>query len=335
MRFFLILPLFLLLAQFSTAQQGTTLEEYRYLTKGYAYQKGMGLDATKEGYTFSKLYTASNKVEFVGMYRDGKASPQAILCVFDKGLTDNSFLCLPNNDSAKDIMELYEQDRKGILSYERRKAFDKALVELLFHQMSPMAPDLVSNIAVPPSDLIPTSYEQSERLTPKGIAPQPLVASSPTAPSYPVNRPGQTSTRPSAPSTTPAATTIPIPRSYDAPPAQAAPPAQPYDYLPKSGRIIAKDAPRSTNLRVNTNLYERPLTYQPSVITNTKKKGKVVVKICVNASGEVTSAKFTQRGSTSLDNYLRQLAEDNAHQLRFAPNQQVEQCGTITYIFNL
>ena len=38
---FLIFPVILL------AQSETTIEEYKYLTKGYAYQKEMGLDGIK------------------------------------------------------------------------------------------------------------------------------------------------------------------------------------------------------------------------------------------------------------------------------------------------
>ncbi len=311
MRFYLILP-FLLVFGASIAQQGTTLEEYRFLTKGYAYQKEMGLDASKEGYTFNTLHTAQNGIAFIAMYRRGNSTPQAILCIFDQGISPNSFLCMPNNAAAKDIVALYEKDRNNMLSYEKRKALDKAMSELLFVQMGERSS--ANTLAQAPT----TTY-QPEVFTPRGTSSQPLVATAKTAPSYPVQAPRVNNDDPweGLPITATAPTTTP--KSYDYPAA-----------TPNNAA-----APNAANLKVSFALDNRPISYQAPLNTSTRKKGKVVIKLCVSPNGDVLSSKFTQRGSTSLDATLIQLALDNASNIKFQQNSQPEQCGTITYAFNL
>ena len=64
------------------AQSETTLDEYKYLTKGYAYQKEMGLDGGKEGYAIKSLFTASNGIEFRSLLKD-KAEMKGILVILN------------------------------------------------------------------------------------------------------------------------------------------------------------------------------------------------------------------------------------------------------------
>lgn len=312
MRFHLILP-FLLLFSYSNAQQGTTLEEYRYLTKGYAYQKEMGLDASKDGYDFRALHTAQNGIEFIAMYRVGGMAPQAILCIFDKGISPNSFLCLPNNAAAKDIVALYEKDRANTLSYEKRKALDKALSELLFVQMGERSNGNV--YAQAPA----TATYQKEVFTPRGTSSQPLVATAKSAPSYPVQAPKVNTNDPweGLPITATQTTTPPV--SYDYP-----------VVAQKNIEVLS-----AANLKMDFSLDNRPISYQAPLNTATRKAGKVVIKLCVSSNGDVISSKFTQRGSTSLDATLIKLALDNATNIKFQQNNLPEQCGTITYAFNL
>lgn len=80
-------------------------------------------------------------------------------------------------------------------------------------------------------------------------------------------------------------------------------------------------------------LGSRGLVYEPKIEDKSQKSGKVVVKVCVNKQGNVTSAKYTQRGSSTADSYLISLAEKSAKKYRFTPSNTDEQCGSITIDF--
>lgn len=73
----------------------------------------------------------------------------------------------------------------------------------------------------------------------------------------------------------------------------------------------------------------------PKITENSQKQGTVVVRICVDESGKVTSADFTQKGSTTSDNRLKELAVSNARKWRFSAGSVDRQCGTITYRFRV
>lgn len=79
----------------------------------------------------------------------------------------------------------------------------------------------------------------------------------------------------------------------------------------------------------------RGLSYSPKIQDNTQKSGKVVVKVCVNATGEVVSAEYTQAGSTTTDIELRNIAVANAKKFKFSPHTVDKQCGTISIDFRL
>jgi hypothetical protein len=79
----------------------------------------------------------------------------------------------------------------------------------------------------------------------------------------------------------------------------------------------------------------RGLSYQPQIKDNSQKTGKIVVKVCVDAEGKVISAEYTQRGSTSTDHELKQIAEQSALQFRFTSSNVDRQCGTISIDFKL
>lgn len=82
-------------------------------------------------------------------------------------------------------------------------------------------------------------------------------------------------------------------------------------------------------------LLGRGVVSSPKVVENSQKQGTVVVEVCVNADGDVTSAKFTQRGSNTSDGALVRAAVDNAKSWRFSKGSVDQQCGTITYNFKL
>jgi outer membrane biosynthesis protein TonB len=77
-------------------------------------------------------------------------------------------------------------------------------------------------------------------------------------------------------------------------------------------------------------------TWHPNLPTNTTQKtGKVVVTIRVDRKGNVLYAKYQQKGSTTTDVQLIQIAEEGARRSKFSenPNAEAEQIGTITYNF--
>lgn len=84
---------------------------------------------------------------------------------------------------------------------------------------------------------------------------------------------------------------------------------------------------------VGGGLGDRGVLSAPGITDNSQKSGTIVVRVCVDKSGNVIEAEFTQRGSTSADPSLKKLAVDNARQWRFASGGVDKQCGTITYRF--
>jgi outer membrane biosynthesis protein TonB len=79
----------------------------------------------------------------------------------------------------------------------------------------------------------------------------------------------------------------------------------------------------------------RKIIYFPPIVDNSQKFGRVVVNIKVDKSGSVVFAKATQKGSTTTDAYLYQLAEQAAIKTKVNadPDAAEEQFGTITYTF--
>ncbi len=71
----------------------------------------------------------------------------------------------------------------------------------------------------------------------------------------------------------------------------------------------------------------------PQLQESSQKQGRVVLSVCVNASGTVVSADFKAVGSTTTDNDLIEAAKRNARQYRFEAGSADKQCGTITYNF--
>jgi outer membrane biosynthesis protein TonB len=87
--------------------------------------------------------------------------------------------------------------------------------------------------------------------------------------------------------------------------------------------------------RVGGGLSNRGLEFEPEVKDNTQKTGKIVMNVCVDRTGKVISAEFTQRGSTNLDGELRKKAERACYKYKFSQAEIEEQCGTITFDFRV
>jgi TonB family protein len=86
---------------------------------------------------------------------------------------------------------------------------------------------------------------------------------------------------------------------------------------------------------VGGGLGSRGVTYEPKISDNSQKVGKVVVNVCVDRSGKVISAEYTQKGSTTTDSDLRELAERSARKFVFTESGIEKQCGTITVDFKV
>ena len=87
--------------------------------------------------------------------------------------------------------------------------------------------------------------------------------------------------------------------------------------------------------KAGNGLGDRGLLFAPEINDNSQRKGRVVVTICVGATGNVQSANFTQRGSTTTDSHLVQLAIESALDYRFSKSNIEEQCGEIIIDFKL
>ena len=86
---------------------------------------------------------------------------------------------------------------------------------------------------------------------------------------------------------------------------------------------------------VGGGLSNRGVLYEPNIDDASQKAGRVVVSVCVDGNGDVVSATYTQRGSTTTDSELRALAEKSARKFKFNRAEIDKQCGTITIDFKL
>lgn len=85
--------------------------------------------------------------------------------------------------------------------------------------------------------------------------------------------------------------------------------------------------------RIGGGLTNRGVLYEPTLSDKSQKSGTVVIEICVNTAGEVISARFTQRGSTTTDKTLVDIATAGAKKYKFTSAEIEKQCGTVTVNF--
>jgi membrane protein involved in colicin uptake len=86
---------------------------------------------------------------------------------------------------------------------------------------------------------------------------------------------------------------------------------------------------------VGDGLSNRGVRKATDITDKSQKTGRVVVYVCVDRRGNVVRADYTQRGSTTSDPQLIELAKRNAKAYLFTDSQLDEQCGTITYDFKV
>ena len=72
-----------------------------------------------------------------------------------------------------------------------------------------------------------------------------------------------------------------------------------------------------------------------TITDNTQDAGTVYLNVCVDSQGNVVSAEYTQKGSTTNNSQLIAKAIANAKQWKFQSSSIDKQCGTIRYDFKL
>ncbi len=76
----------------------------------------------------------------------------------------------------------------------------------------------------------------------------------------------------------------------------------------------------------------------PQLSDKSQKSGQLTIRVCINSSGKVVSADFTQQGSygsVAADQTIIRNTINNAKKWNFDSGTQDKQCGTITYVFKL
>ncbi len=87
--------------------------------------------------------------------------------------------------------------------------------------------------------------------------------------------------------------------------------------------------------RVGGGLGNRGVRYEPKINDTSQKTGRVVISVCVDKNGKVVKADYTQKGSTTTDSDLKEIARKAALQFKFTDSDIEEQCGTITVDFKV
>lgn len=87
--------------------------------------------------------------------------------------------------------------------------------------------------------------------------------------------------------------------------------------------------------RVGGGLGNRGVLHEPRINDASQKTGRVVISVCVDKNGKVIKADYTQKGSTTTDSELKDIARRAALQFKFTDSDIEEQCGTITVDFKI
>ncbi len=281
--------LFILISFSLFAQEGTTLEEYRYLSKGYLYQIELGLDVYKNGYSVRSIYTTSNNAELIGLFKDGEKDTKALLVKIVEVGKAPVYICIPNGQSEETVLSLYNLDVQQLENLETRKLYDNAIHEFLYNSLS-------------------NSFEMQKSTTPVVMLSS---ENSSTTDSTDVMVEGVLVSQTGA--ETVVLTEEPVAENLAEVPAL---------------KIVTQ-----VNATVIGDVRSRDVLNAPGLQIDSGKTGIIAVRICVDMEGFVTSAKFTQRGSTTFDNELKKLSVDTASQYRFSKSDRREECGLIKFQF--
>ncbi len=281
----------------SDQSTGTTLEEYRYMAKGYAYQASMGLDPFKEGYEVKALAESKNNVEILGLFKESTSQPQAILLIINSKSVEPNYICLPNNQADQRVWDLYELDRQAITDPAIWDAYDSAMRDFTFQLMG----------NAPTVNQRPTEYADSSPITKNDMEDEDFEEQSD------LKDEKQTDDKWTA--------------KGDAPITNK---------KPRTKKVVTKSN-EAVNphvvITLDENLADIGVIDAPVIRGNYPAKGILVVKFCVNGKGEVVNARYTMRGSTTWHEQLKQMALESVQNSTFAASSNSEQCGTATFHF--
>lgn len=275
----LILLFSLLLTTSLIAQEGTTLDEYRYFSKGYIYQMEMGLDAQKEGYMIKKLFQATNGCKLVGLYKKGQEAPKALLVILDQDQENIEYICVPNGKADPRVKELANSDQQKVPT-KAIKDYQNAMNEFLFSALS--NPNLKKPNKQMPQTL-PIVYQKDETLVSRSANLDEYLRQAPS--------------------------------------------------IQQEENSMNAKSINTSESKIYGEIATRNILESQAAATSTSKRGVVSIKVCVDRNGDVTTAKFTQRGSTTFNADLKKAALDAAKNIKFAKLDQTEQCGIISYKF--
>lgn len=298
----------LLIASFSLkAQEGTSLEEYRYMSKGYLYQKELGLDIHKSGYQIKNLFTTTKGAQLIGLYKEGLSEIKALLIVIEDPTQAPIYICVPRSNSEDRVMSLYNLDVQRLVNVESRKLYDNAMQEFLFSSLSSSFGVNKSTVESRPKDAEITKPTDDSETPSSQVAyndehhEDELVSKGGTEPEEMENDEPLDATS----------------HETDNTPAENA------------GESVFKKAVTS----IGGDLRSRNIMIAPNVEVDAEKEGTIVVKVCVDMDGYVMSSRLNQRGTTTTDKDLKEVAIDAALRYRFNKSERKEECGNITFEF--
>jgi hypothetical protein len=96
----------------SLAKAQTTQDEYDYVTKGYAAQKGANLP-DKAGYMWqqgTEFSAGARKISFMKLYQvvsEKEKNMKAILMIYEKDAATKEYICIPHPNSEQGIRDQY------------------------------------------------------------------------------------------------------------------------------------------------------------------------------------------------------------------------------------
>lgn len=287
--------LFLFMSFNLFAQEGTTLEEYRYLSKGYLYQKELGLDIYKSGYTIKTLFTTSKEAQLIGLYEEGRNDLKALLVVIEEPGQTPIYICVPKSNSDERVMSLYNLDIQRLINVESRKMYDNAMQEFLYSAIINQM-DTKQFSPQPQQENLDAMNKNNNPNQPFNEASEEVLVSKGGTESVVLTE------------TDPATTQM-------------------------ENELVAEPTMKQATASISGDVRSRDVVVAPKVQTESHNQGTVAVKVCVDMEGYVLSAKFTQNGSTTLDKDLKKLAVDSASKYRFGKSDRKEECGVITFEF--
>jgi len=278
---FLLLPILLI----SQTTIGTNHDEFKYLNKGYAFQKEKGLDGSKQGYSLHQLFTASNEVNFQGLFNE-EFSLVGMIVEIDLDTKSPIFIGLPTNDSSDEIQELAETEKRKKLNLDAKEKFDIAIQEFALAQIG--------------GGIKNNKYTNRSKQSLKSM-----------------------------PSNSEA-----VPKEYDTvSPLKIDKVIEDTQRSKGDGFEEGKENNTFANVDAKHDFKERTLLNAISVRGKNPATGTVVIKMCIDIDGKIKSAKFTQRGSTTMHPELRKMALLAAKDAKFSKGLDPEQCGTISFKF--